>query len=212
MGQGPQRKLHMFDREAAVAPGRPRGFEIDEALDQALRVFWRKGYEGTSLADLTAAMGINRPSLYAAFGDKEALFRKALDRYTAATESRLRDALAQPTARAAVACWLHSAAEALTTPGNPPGCLAVQGALTCGEAGEPIRRELIDRRAAAEAAFRARLEHARDEGDLPPGYDPADLARYVATVVQGMSVQASAGATRGQLERVVELALAAWPV
>lgn len=199
------------NKEISVRTGRPRAFDIDEALDRALHVFWRKGYEGTSLPDLTEAMGINRPSLYAAFGNKEGLFRKALDRYTSRTMGRICEALGEPTARAAAERLLGSSADALTDPSQPRGCLAVQGALTCGEAAEPIRQELISRRAGVEILLRERFERAKIEGDLPPEADPADLARYVATVLQGMSVQAAGGASRDELHRVVATTLQAFP-
>jgi AcrR family transcriptional regulator len=194
-----------------MPPGRPRAFDIDVALDRALLVFWRKGYEGATLADLTAAMGINRPSLYAAFGDKQALFRKALDRYAGEREAVLRAALDAPTARGAVERLLRLTADALTDPRKPRGCLAVQGALSCGDAAEPIRSQLSACRAAQEAAVRERFKRAQVEGDLAVEADPADLARYISTVVQGMSVQAAGGARRAELRRVAELALRAWP-
>jgi AcrR family transcriptional regulator len=194
-----------------VAKGRPRTFDVDQALESALKVFWRKGYEGTSLLDLTEAMGINRPSLYAAFGNKEELFRKALDRYVAGPAAHMREALGEPTARAVAERLLRKAADALTDPSHPPGCLAVQGALSCGEAAESIRLELNSRRAAIEAALRDRFDRAKSEKDLPPGADPADLARYVMTVIQGMAVQAAGGASRDDLRRVAETALRAWP-
>ena len=196
---------------SAVPRGRPRAFNADAALDRALQVFWRQGYEGTSLSDLTKAMGLNRPSLYAAFGNKEALFRKALDRYAQQAGRFFRDAVNEPTARAVVERLLHAAADRVTSPGNPQGCLTVRGALACGPQAEAIRQELAARRAEGEQLLRHRLERAQAEGDLPPGADPADLARYVATVYQGMSVQAAGGASRQALRRVAELALRAWP-
>lgn len=191
--------------------GRPRSFDMDQALDRALQVFWRKGYEGTSLSDLTGAMRINRPSLYAAFGDKEALFRKALGRYDEGPAAYVREALNEPTARGVVEKLLRRAADSLSNPRNPPGCLNVQGALACGGGAEPVRRELAMRRAASEAAIRQRLRQAQAEGDLPPDANPTDLARYIATVLQGMSVQAAGGATHAQLQRVIKTALRAWP-
>jgi AcrR family transcriptional regulator len=194
-----------------VATGRPRTFCKEEALDIALKVFWKKGYEGTSIGDLTEAMGINRPSLYCAFGDKEQLFRKALDRYVGEAAELYGEAIGQPTARAVAERFLRGTADALTDPRHPPGCLAVQGALSCGEAAEPIRRELNARRAAAEASLRDRFERAKSEGDLAPDDDPSDLARYLATVGQGMAVQAAGGASREELRRVAETALQAWP-
>jgi len=194
-----------------VARGRPREFNLEEALDRALQVFWRKGYEGTSLPDLTAAMGINRPSLYAAFGNKEELFRKALDRYIAGPGAYVREALNEPTARAVAERLLCGAAELLTDPRHPRGCLAVQGALACGQAADSIRRELIARRAAGECALRERFGRAVSEGDLPADVDCADLARFVVTVLHGMSVEAAGGASRKELRRVAEIALRAWP-
>src|SRR4029079_14289460 len=116
--------------------GRPREFDADEALDRALEVCWRKGYEGASLAELTEAMGINRPSLYAAFGNKEALFRRAFDRYADGPAAYTRDALKARTALEVAERLLRGAADALTDPIHPPGCLGVMGALTCGEAAE----------------------------------------------------------------------------
>lgn len=190
--------------------GRPRAFDMEKALDRALRVFWHKGYEGASLSDLTQAMEINRPSLYAAFGDKEALFRTALDRYAEGPAAYLDKALNEPTARAVIKGMLYGAIDLLTDPRNPRGCLAVQGALACGTAAESIRRELVSRRAAREAALRQRLKRAKSEGDLPADANPADLARYVATVMQGMAVQAASGAGRKEMRGVAQIALQAW--
>jgi AcrR family transcriptional regulator len=188
-----------------VQKGRPREFDADQALDRALEVFWRKGYEGASLAELTEAMGINRPSLYAAFGNKEALFRKALDRYADGPAAYTREALAAPTARAVIDRLLLGAADALTDPCNPPGCLGVQGALSCGEAAESVRDELCSRRTSFEMELRRRFERARSEGDLSADANCADLARLIMTVVQGMSVQAAGGATRKDLRKVAEM-------
>ncbi len=191
--------------------GRPRAFDADKALDQALKVFLAKGYEGASLCDLTAAMGINPPSLYAAFGNKQALFLKAVERYVEEPARARRDALAAPTAREAVKRLLRVSADLATRTRNAPGCLLVQGALACGEAAEPVRRELAARRAAGEAELRQRLEKAKADGDLPRGADPAALARYVSAVIQGMAVQAQGGATRKELLEVVDVALESWP-
>jgi len=176
-----------------------------------MQVFWRKGYEGASLSDLTQAMGINRPSLYAAFGDKNTLFRKALDRYVEGPAAYVGEALKQPTARAVTQKLLDGAADLLTDPAHPLGCLVVQSALVCGEAADCIRQELASRRVAGEAAVRLRFKRAKAEGDLPADSNPADLARYVVTVSQGMAVQAASGASREELQRVVGTAMRAWP-
>src|SRR5882724_6563025 len=191
--------------------GRPRSFDADDALDRALRVFWRKGYEGTSLPDLTKAMRINRPSLYAAFGNKEDLFRKVVDRYDSGVAGYTREALEQPTAREVVERLLEGAVDLLTDAQNPGGCLMVQGALAAGRAGEVARRELAGRRAAGVAALRRRFRRAIAEGDLPADADAATLARFVATAMHGMAVQAATGASRKELRRVCEMFLRAWP-
>ena len=191
--------------------GRPRAFDVDQALEQAMQVFWKKGYEGTSLPNLTEAMGINRPSLYAAFGNKEELFRKALQRYGAGPAACLKKALELPTARQAVETMLAAAAEMQTDPSSPAGCLAVQGALACGEAADPIRQALIKSRNAFRETLEARLEQARTEGDLPANFAPTHLAQYYVTVLQGMAVQAASGATRVELQSVIKVAMSVWP-
>jgi AcrR family transcriptional regulator len=192
----------------AVQKGRPREFDKEQVLDKALHVFWKRGYEGTSLSDLTEAMGINRPSLYAAFGNKEELFKLAFDRYVEKGPGAVhRDALAEPTAKAVVEHLLKSAANFLTDPSNPPGCLAVQGALSCGEAAESIKQALCERRSLGEQELRERFKRAKAEGDLGPDSDPAGLARYVMTVMQGMAVQAASGASRADLHAIADMAL-----
>lgn len=191
--------------------GRTRTFDADDALDQAMVVFWRQGYDGTSMTDLTAAMGINRPSLYAAFGNKEELFRRSLQRYGELPSSYVDVALAQPTARALAEQLLRGAADLHTHPDTPAGCLAVQGAPTCGADSTAIGQALIAFRQAGENAIRERLERARAEGDLPADADPAELADYIRTVTYGMAVKAASGATRGELERIIARALRAWP-
>jgi AcrR family transcriptional regulator len=191
--------------------GRPRAFEPDMALEAALRVFWKKGYEGAALSDLTAAMGINRPSIYATFGNKEALFRKALDRYNSQMTGYTAGALQEPTARAVAERLLAGTADLLSCPENPKGCLMVQGALACGDEADPIRKELIVRRATGEAALRERFARAKSEGDLPAEANAADLARYVVAVMHGMSVQSAGGASREELQSVIDLSLRAWP-
>jgi AcrR family transcriptional regulator len=191
--------------------GRPREFDADEALTSALHQFWRHGYEGTSLTDLTEAMGITRPSLYAAFGNKEELFRKALDLYARRYLSFFDQVLAEPTARRVVERLLLETVNQNTCPTTPPGCLGTNGAMACSSAAEPIRQELISRRRQSEAALCARFKQARARGDLPADARPADLARYVMTLSQGIAVQAAAGASREDLRRVAAIAVKTWP-
>ena len=193
-----------------MAMGRPREFDVDKALELALQVFWRKGYEGASMADLTETMGITKPSLYSAFGNKEELFRKALDRYVDGPGGYVQVALAKPTVRGVVEHLLYEAADAVTDPNHPPGCLAVQGALSCGDAAESIKQELMARRANGEQDLRKRFERAIAEGDLPAGSD-ADLAAYISAILQGMAVQAAGGTSRAQLRKIAEMALRTWP-
>ncbi len=191
--------------------GRARTFDADEALDVAMTVFWRKGYEGTSLSDLTEAMSINRPSLYAAFGNKEELFRKALERYGQGPSAYEREAIGQPTARAVAEVLLRGAADLQTDPHTPAGCLAVLGTTYCAEDSSPIGQSLIAFRLAGDAAICERLEQAQAEGDLPADADPEELTNFIRTVVYGMAVQAASGATRKDLERVIQLTMRGWP-
>ena len=192
--------------------GRPRSFDCDLALAKALQVFWRKGYAGASLADLTRAMGINRPSLYAAYGDKEQLFRKALDKYVRQQEAYLREALGEPRVRDAVWKLLLGAAESMCAgAGHPAGCLLVQGSMASGREDEAITRELARRRSANEAMIRERMRRAQKEGELSSDRDADAIAKYVATLTLGMAVQAASGASREQLRQIAETTLRAWP-
>lgn len=197
---------------AAMAPrGRPREFDMDEALDKAIDVFWRQGYTGTSLSDLTEAMGISRPSLYAAFGTKEETFKLAVERYARIDMAYVNTALAEPTAYETARRYLRDNADAVTTPGKPAGCLSIQGGLAAAPEDDRVVRYLADRRADGEARFADRFARAIAEGDLPTSEDPADLAKYVSTVSAGLAVQAAAGVPRDELHRVVDRALLAFP-
>ena len=188
--------------------GRPRSFDCDKALDQAMEVFWREGYEGASIADLTEAMGINPPSLYAAFGNKEALFRKALDRYVARRSVVWEDAIKEPTAAEAVEYLLRKSADLLTNECSP-GCLMVKSSLTCG--GAALQSEMASVRAQVEAKLKGRFDRAKSEGDLPAEADPTSLAHYIMAIGQGMSVQAAGGASNADLHKIVDVALLAFP-
>lgn len=198
-------------RSQSTHRGRPRSFDERRALEAALSVFWKHGYEGASLAELTQAMGINRPSLYAAFGNKEELFRRAVEHYTAGFAQLHERALRQPTARQGVEMLLHAMADSLGDCKNPRGCLLVQSALACGAAGETVKQELIARRATSRAAWRKRFQRAKQDGDLPAGADPAALARFLSALCAGMAVEAVHGADRAEMRRIADIALAAWP-
>jgi AcrR family transcriptional regulator len=191
--------------------GRPRSFDADRALEKALDVFWCQGYEGAALSDLTEAMGITRTSMYAAYGNKEQLFRKVLDRYGEGPAGYLPEAVRKPTARAVAEHLLRGAVLATTLPDRPAGCLSVQGALATGRPGEAAHKLLVEWRKQGEQRVRDRFQAALDEGDLPPGTDPAALARYLFTVAYGVAVQAASGVPRDRLQETVEIALRAWP-
>lgn len=191
--------------------GRQREFDVDQALDAALCVFWRKGYEGASYTDLTQATGVERPALYSAFGNKESLFRRVLERYYVHYLDFFPAALALPTSREVAEHVLRGAAELNTRYPDRTGCLGIHGALSGSDDSEPIRRALIDARAGGETLLRARFERAQQEGDLPDTANPTALAIFVCAVLHGMAVQAKAGFSREVLDAVVDQALSSWP-
>ena len=189
--------------------GRPREFNAETALDQAMEVFWRHGYEGATIAQLTEAMGINPPSLYACFGNKEGLLKAALDRYTKLRGVWMDEVVAASTARDVAERMLMGIAEKQTDPANPPGCLLVQGGIACGTGSENVPFELAARRAQNEDQLRDRFVRAKADGDLKESADPAALARYVSAVAVGMGVMASSGADREALRQVARVAVQA---
>ncbi|MFH0302135.1 TetR/AcrR family transcriptional regulator [Bradyrhizobium sp. 31Argb] len=192
-----------------MAMGRPRAFDADAALDQAMEVFWRHGYEGATIAQLTEVMGINPPSLYAAFGSKEGLLKAALDRYSAKRACWLEEIVSAPTAREVAERMLMGTADTQTDPANPPGCLLVQGGLACGTGSENVPFELAAHRAQTENQLRERFVRAKAEGDLKETADPAALARYLSAVIAGMGVMASSGADREALRQVAAVSVKA---
>ena len=184
---------------------------MEEALEAALGVFWRKGFEGTSYADLVAATGVERPALYSAFGNKDALFLRALERYGAHYGNYVWDALSLETSRQVAAAVLEGAVELNTRFADRAGCFGINGALAGSDESEPSRLALIKWRADGEAVLRDRFERAKREGDLPLDADPAVLAAYILTVAHGMAVQAKAGFARETLMSVARQALLSWP-
>ena len=194
-----------------VPKGRPREFDVDEALTAALRVFWRRGYEGASMAELTAEMGIAKPSLYAAFGNKEELFKKALDLYEREKLAYMTEALKEPTSRKMAERLLLGALKMQTSNCDPKGCLGVISSIACGPEASSIRECVIERQKSSRQALIDRLEQFRAEGDLPADIEPEALARYMTALLQGLSVQAGAGASYDELKSLVEMALRTWP-
>lgn len=198
-----------YRTQALTTMGRPREFELDGAIEKATGLFWQNGYEGTSLSDLTTAIGISPPSFYFAFGSKEGLFRKVIERYFAEQNKLVEAAFRKPTPRAVVMHFLRGYAEMLTDPLHAPGCLALNSSLPCS-AGDPLRAWLADMREQTRIRFRDRFAEARGAGS-PVGMDADDLARLVMVTAWGLAVEAQSGATRKELRRTVALALPAWP-
>ena len=189
--------------------GRPRAFDEGKALDAAMRVFWAKSYEGATMSDLTEAMGINRSSMYAAFGDKESLYKLAIARYREGPMIYIRHALEKPTLREVVESLLRGTVDFLSIPGNPKGCLSLQGALACGTAAEPVKEATIDWRRQGEEAIRKRLRRAQRDGDWMGDLDAADLTRFISSVMAGIGVQAASGASKSEMSRIADIALQA---
>lgn len=192
--------------------GRPRAFDLDRALDAAMHLFWEHGYEATSLAMLREAMGLTPPQIYNAFTDKETLFRKALTRYHQTEIGFALEALAAPVpTREAIRRLLLGAAEAYSRPGKPGGCLFVSGALAASPQAQAIADELKAYRKASEVAIAERLSRGRAIGDLPEGLAVEGFAKYLAGVMNGMSIQARDGASVEELRSLAQTALAALP-
>lgn len=194
--------------------GRPRSFDPEEALDRATEVFWRLGFQGASLSELTAATGLSKPSLYAAFGDKEALYLRCLQRYADRQVCTQNDLLErEPDARRAIEGFLRAAARAQTDPARPSGCFVMTGTAECGAPAMPASVDTALREAVCDSEQRLlkRLQRAQREGQLPEGLAPKAFAAMLASLLAGMSVMAKAGQPRKKLEDVVNAAMALWP-
>ncbi len=192
--------------------GRPRSFDRDEALEAAIAVFWEHGYEATSIAMLTGALGIGAPSLYAAFGNKRTLFLEALDRYLATYGAFTKQALDEEAhARDAVVRLLHEAAAAYTRSDKPQGCLLITAATNCSPQSAEVATHLRELRAAGWRALQTKIRTAMRAGELPAGTDARALATFYSAVLQGMSAQARDGAARTDLQHIADNALHAWP-
>ena len=204
-------KIESLTKKPAKPRGRPLAFNQDDALERALQIFWSRGYEGASMAELADALGINKPSIYATFGNKEALFRKALAKYLAGPAAFIGEAMKEPTAHLVVEKFLLLAVDFFSDRSTPNGCMIVQAALTGGQGSSTIQQELIAYRKSLEASFNERFELAKSQGDLPAHVNAAALAKYITTIHQGMSVQATSGATKEELLAITEIALSNWP-
>ncbi|MFN3828303.1 MAG: TetR/AcrR family transcriptional regulator [Micavibrio sp.] len=191
--------------------GRPRAFDYDQALEQAINVFWRKGYEGTSMPDLTEAMGMNRPSIYASFGNKEELFRKAIERYSEVAVAFFTEALDRPTVRESVENFLMASAGSYACQEKPRGCLAVQGALACSEEAQAVKEEALRRREMVVDVLDERFKRGVREKELSADTNTRELARFYTTVLQGMSIQSTGDVCCDDLKAIARNALKALP-
>lgn len=191
--------------------GRPRKFDKEIALNNALDVFRRKGFEATSMTDITQAMGINRPSVYAAFGNKEALFALALERYVAGPIAYLKDVLEEKTSREVVRQMLMKSADLLTCLEKPTGCLVINSSISSELEAAGIQEQIVMALHQNERKLQGRFEQAIAEGDLPPETDANLLAKYITTIHKGMSIQASHGSNKEELIGVINVVLASWP-
>ena len=170
--------------------------------------FWERGFEGTSMADLTQAMGLNPSSIYAAFGDKQALFSVAVKRYmddpgTICDES----AGGADTQKGVIRALFDNTVEFLTTPGHPPTCMSLAGAMGCSVNATPAKQLMTEIRKQNEAAIKSRLLRARKSGELPKEINADDYTRYLSTILAGLSIQAANGSTKAELKRTAEMAL-----
>jgi AcrR family transcriptional regulator len=192
--------------------GRPRSFDRDEALESAMRLFWSRGYEGTSISDLTEAMGVAPPSLYGAYGDKKRLFLEAVERYEQTIGCFARKALTEEaTAEGAVRRLLHDAVKSFAGPNNPKGCLMVLGATNCSAESAEVGEALAERRRAAEAVVCARLLAGQAAGEFAEHTDVDALAALVTATLFGLAIKARDGASHARLSQVVEQLMTMWP-
>jgi AcrR family transcriptional regulator len=187
--------------------GRPISFDKNAALEAAMLLFWERGYEGTSMADLTQAMGLNPSSIYAAFGDKQALFQLAVKRYMEMRAQYAGKALQEPTLEKVVRALFDNTVEFLTTPGHPPTCMTLAGAVGCSLDASSARDLMTEIRKQNQVALRQRLLKARKSGELSKDIDLDDYTRYLSTIIAGLSIQAANGSTKAELNRTAQMAL-----
>ncbi|CAN5277825.1 TetR/AcrR family transcriptional regulator [soil metagenome] len=199
------------DPAALRRSGRPLSFDRNAALNAAMLLFWRHGYEATSLSDLTTAMGVTPPSVYAAFGNKKRLFLEAVGLYLAGASSPQGIIDRAPTARSAALALMSGAAIGFTGEATPPGCMLATSAISVSAAAADVQAELAAIRNAVEAHLRARIEREIDANELPADTDADALAGHTTAVIQGLSTLARDGSTRDKLLRIVKVAISVWP-
>jgi AcrR family transcriptional regulator len=187
--------------------GRPISFNKDAALEAAMLLFWERGFEGTSMADLTQAMGLNPSSIYAAFGDKHALFAHAVRRYLGSRAQYAVKALEEPTLDRVVRALFDNTVAFLTTPGHPPTCMTLAGAMGCSVEAAPARDLMMEVRKQNEAAIKERLLVARKAGELSKDINVDDYTRYLSLLLAGLSIQAANGSSKAELKRTAQMAL-----
>jgi AcrR family transcriptional regulator len=187
--------------------GRPISFDKDAALEAAMLLFWERGFEGTSMADLTQAMGLNPSSIYAAFGDKHALFSLAVKRYVESRTEYATKALEEPTLEKVVRALFDSTVAFLTSPGHPPTCMTLAGAVGCSVAATPARDIMTEIRKQNEVAMKARFLQARKSGELSKEVNVDGYTRYLSSILAGLSIQAANGSTKTELKRTSQMAL-----
>jgi AcrR family transcriptional regulator len=191
--------------------GRPREFDRGQALEKAMHLFWSRGYEATSMADLRAGLGITQASLYAAFGGKEQLFREAVDLYRQTAGLSTTRALAiETSAREAIHAMLQAAVDAFSAPGAPGGCLLILGATNCAIENKAVQDYLLSIRSQISQSILERLKQGQHDGDVPKVAPVFALAAYYSTVLHGLALQSRDGASRKTLTQVVQFAMADW--
>ena len=193
--------------KTAKKMGRPRGFDENVALDAAMKLFWERGYEGTSMAELSKAMDLTPPSIYAAFGDKKSLFRLAAKRYAAGPAQYQAKALLEPTLREVIFALFRNTVEFLTEPGHPAGCMTLTGAMACSVEADSAKELMTEIRKQNEAALKARLQQARKSGEMAADLNVDDYSRYLSTLLGGLAIQAANGTSKAAMKRTANMAL-----
>jgi len=193
--------------KTAKKMGRPRGFDENVALDAAMNLFWERGYEGTSMAELSKEMDLTPPSIYAAFGDKKSLFRLAAKRYAAGPAQYQAKALLEPTLREVIFALFRNTVEFLTEPGHPAGCMTLTGAMACSVEADSAKELMTEIRKQNEAALKARLQQARKSGEMAADLNVDDYSRYLSTLLGGLAIQAANGTSKAAMKRTANMAL-----